>query len=142
MSAWSLEAFVGPLDIPLDVDAIAHTIADISNDRGVVFSDSLCPFSGERLGVRLDWPNWSVKVMVRHGPEVVSDAEFIARSRASPASTRRRIHNCNVAVRVIFGPDDSRSFTNVIINVAEYLNEISDNRTYDPQQRRFWPIDR
>jgi hypothetical protein len=142
MGSWSLEAFVESKGTPLEVETIANTFVAISGDQNISISDWLNPFSGERLGLRLAWPDWLIKVMVRQGPDVVADAEDIANSGAPPAKTRRRLSSCDYTVRVIFGSDDARVYTNTIIEIAEYLNELSEDRTYDPQQRRFWPTDR
>src|SRR5262245_13166123 len=120
MISWSLEAFVDPGDGPPDVDVVAKSIVDLANSKDVLVEDALCPFSGERLGGRLDWPDWWVKVMTRHGPDVMADAAAIAKSRAAPAATRHRLLTCNRAVRVIFGPDDARLFTDTIIDIAEF----------------------
>jgi len=138
MGSWSLETFADSDDLP-DIDAIARRIVDLSNTAGAVVSDDLCPFDGERLGIRVNWPSWWIIAMARHGPDVTSDAAAIAKSRATPAEVRRRLDGCDQSVRVIFGPDDERLFTDTILEVAEYLNELSDSRTYDPQQKRFWP---
>ena len=137
MASWSLEAYVDP-GSPLEVDALARQLVQATGDAKATYIDALCPFDDSRLGVEIQWLDWCVTLMVRRGPDVEQEAIGIFNSRIPPAAARRRLQGCDTAIRVIFGSDDSRGYTNHMISIAQLLAEVSQNRVFDPRRKRFW----
>jgi hypothetical protein len=138
MGAWSLEAFLDSESVCVDLDKIVCDCIEATGDNHVVLKDHVNPISKKKIGVRVEWPGWFIILMLRDDAGVVSDAIDLSRSKSTPASIKSRLVKCNQSVRVIFGQDDAKQFTNHIIHIAELLKKRSSDRVYDSLQKKFW----
>jgi hypothetical protein len=138
MASWSLEAFLEAEKNSVELDKVVCGCIEATGDKNVVLKDHLFPFNQEKIGVRIEWQGWFTIVMVRNDPSVADDALELSKSRATPALIKTRLVNCNQSVRVIFGPDNTKDFTNYVIDISEFLKELSSGLVYDPQQKKFW----
>lgn len=104
------------------------------NEDGFSLELEELPFSkGKTLALR--WEGWLVRVCYEEGDAVrIDSAEIQSRIGSSHdfdvSNIRRRI-------RVVFGSDDERRFTNEIIYVVDFLKEIKGVLIFDPQRNDF-----
>lgn len=136
MASWSLEAFLEAEKNSVELDKVVCGCIEATGDKNVVLKDHLSPFNQKKIGVRIEWQGWFIIVMVRNDSSVAEDALELSKSRATPASIKARLVNCNQSVRVIFGPDDTKDFTNYVIDISEFLEELSSGLVYDPRQKK------
>ena len=138
MGWWSLNAFLDDTAPSMTVDELARECVKATGEITTAeYSDEFDPFDGERLGVRVTWGTWSIRVAQITGPDVIADAIYLSSSKAPPAETRRRVKSCTRRIQILFGPDDEGNFTDHTVSLIDYLEHLSDNRVYDPQQRNF-----
>jgi hypothetical protein len=129
MGLWSLDAYLEDEQPAPSLDRIARECIAATGDPAAKITDDADPFQPhQRLGKRIDWVDWWICVQLEVGaslPEAISNL------------AAERLHGCTRRVRVIFGPDDSRRFTDYAVCVVRYLEELSGQRVLDPQQGRF-----
>jgi hypothetical protein len=138
MGSWSLDAFLDgdASTLTLD-DLVRHCIAATGRPAERV-EDRPSPFDdNERHGVVAFWGAWHAMLMLLDEETTRESAEWLQGTRTPPAATRRSVLGCTRSLRVIFGSDDSRDYTNHIIDIMSWLEELSANRVYDPQQHSF-----
>lgn len=102
------------------------------NESGFSLEFETLPFSSEPT-LALYWGDWSVRVSYEEGEDVENDAKEIQRrtnSKIDFSKFRRQI-------RMIFASDDDKKYTNEIIYLLDYLQEIEGVLVYDPQQNDF-----
>lgn len=102
------------------------------NEPGFSLEFETLPFSSEPT-LALHWGDWLVRVSYEEGEDVESDAKEIQRrtnSKIDFSKFRRQI-------RIIFGSDDDKKYTNEIIYLLDYLQDIEGVLVYDPQQNDF-----
>ena len=138
MGSWCLDAFLGPKVAALDLDEVAAACNRLTGEPFGAVSDVYHPFSNQKHGVRIDWLGWWVILLFIEESEVAEYALQLSKSRAPPASVRKRLPGCTVALRAIFAHDETRDFTNHMIEIWSYLSRISDERVYDSKRRTFW----
>ncbi len=138
MASWSLEAFLESEQDCVELDKIICACIEATGDKNVVLKDHVNPISKKKIGVRVEWLGWFIIVMIRNDLSVVDDALELSKFNVTPASIKARLANCNQSIRVIFGQDNSKDFTNYVINIAELLKKLSSDRVYDSAQKKFW----
>jgi hypothetical protein len=90
------------------------------------------PFTeSETLALR--WRNWFVRVCYEEGENVVQDSIYISQTVGSTAPYE--ISGISKRIRVVFGDDDTREYTNQIICLMDFLREIPTTVIFDPQQK-------
>jgi hypothetical protein len=90
------------------------------------------PFSsGPTLA--LHWDAWLVRVSYEEGEEVEVDAKEIQ----TRTDSKLDFPGFKRMIRVIFGSDDEKTYTNEIIYILDYLRQIRGILIYDPQQNDF-----
>lgn len=102
------------------------------NEPGFSLEFETLPFSSEPT-LALYWGDWLVRVSYEEGEEVEKDAKEIQRRTDSP-SDFSKFHR---QIRMIFGSDDEKIYTNEIIYLLDYLQQIEGVLVYDPQQNDF-----
>ncbi len=92
------------------------------------------PFDTEQQNILLKWPNWWVRVFYEQDEEVIEDSKEIASLNDELSETL-----CTVSsrVRVLFGDDDSKEYTNQILYMMDFLEDIPDVILFDPQKNEF-----
>lgn len=138
MASWSLEAFLESEQDCVELDKIVCACIEATGDKNVVLKDHVNPISKKKIGVRVEWLGWFIIVMIRNDSSVVGDALELSKSKVAPASIKARLANCNQSIRVIFGQDNTKEFTNYVINIAELIKKLSSDRVYDSAQKKFW----
>ena len=100
------------------------------DDRLSVSSEAL-PFGGRRMVV-LSWPSWRMKVGYEEGAIVADDSAEIRRrlDAAAPAD----LAGIRKRIRVVFGDDDGKEYTNETMRMFEFLTAIPGAIVFDPQQ--------
>jgi hypothetical protein len=104
----------------------------LQNEDNFSLDFETVPFSsGPTLA--LHWDTWLVRVSYEEGEEVEVDAKEIQTRTDSKLdfSVFKRM------IRVIFGSDDEKTYTNEIIYILDYLRQIRGILIYDPQQNDF-----
>ena len=135
---WSLHAFLDDTAGGTSLEAIAGRCASETGDQTAVLTDEPDPLDARiRGGIRISWPGWWAIIMLEDGDCVGEDVHYLSNSRTPPAATRRRLSGCTRRIRALFGPDDSRNYTDHIVGIVTYLEDISSGRVYDPQRREF-----
>lgn len=81
----------------------------------------------------LHWDAWLVRVSYEEGEEVEVDAKEMQTRTDSKLDFSR----FKSTIRVIFGSDDEKTYTNEIIYILDYLRQIRGILIYDPQQNDF-----
>lgn len=138
MASWSLEAFLESEQGCVELDKIVCSCIEATGDKNVVLKDHVNPISKKKIGVRVEWLGWFIIVMIRNDSSVVDDALELSESKVTSDSIKSRLANCNQSIRVIFGKDNTKAFTNYVINIAELLKKLSSDRVYDSAQKKFW----
>ena len=138
MGSWSLEAFLDSESGYVDLDKMVCDCIEATGDKNVVLKDHVNPISKKKIGVRVEWTGWFIILMLRDDESVASDAIDLSRSKSTSEAIKSRLTNCNQSVRVIFGQDDAKQFTNHIIHIAELLKKLSSDCVYDSSQKKFW----
>ncbi|MGW3498017.1 hypothetical protein [Streptomyces sp. NPDC001020] len=129
---FALHAFLGPDAPEMSNESLAADLRELFEDEaGFTLQWERLPFSkGPTLALR--WGAWLTRVAYEESQTVAEDARFVHAMTGGSvpidlsAATRR--------VRVVFGDDDAREYTDQIISLMDYLSEIKGAIVYDPQQ--------
>ncbi|KRB02279.1 hypothetical protein [Lysobacter sp. Root690] len=103
-------------------------------ETDLVAQFEVLPFTTER-SLRLRWPNWAILVFYEDGPSVLADSREIQRIAGTPDIPD--LSGIGRRVRVVFGSDDDRVYTNHVIWMMEYLCGIEGAFVFDPLRKEF-----
>jgi hypothetical protein len=92
----------------------------------------ILPFSLEPT-LALYWGNWLARVSYEEGKEVENDVKAI-KERTNSAADFSAFHR---QIRIVFSDDDEKLYTNEIIYLLDYLQQIEGILVYDLQQNDF-----
>ena len=90
------------------------------------------PFAKNK-NLALRWGNWLARVHYEEGATVVEDSAEISKIVDSTAPSN--LASRNRRIRVVFGKDDKREYTNQMIRLMDFLRMIPGTVMSDPQQR-------
>ena len=129
---FALHAFLGPDSPEISNESLAADLRELFEDAaGFTLQWERLPFSrGPTLALR--WGAWLTRVAYEENETVAEDARFVHRTIGGSVpfdllAVARR-------VRVVFGDDDAREYTNQISSLMVYLEEIEGAIVFDPQQ--------
>lgn len=89
------------------------------------------PFATHK-SLALRWGRWLVRVSYEEGEEVVQDSESI--QKILGPNSRRNVNNICRRVRMVFGSDEAREYTNQIIYLLDFFKEMDGILIFDPRQ--------
>ncbi|WP_046656067.1 hypothetical protein [Lysobacter capsici] len=112
------------------IDTELRRCFDQENDMVVQFEVLL--FATER-SLRLRWPGWAVLVCYEEGTSVLADSREIQSIAGTPDIPD--LSDIGRRIRVVFGSDDSRVYTNQMIWMMEYLCGIEGAFVFDPLRK-------
>ena len=131
--SFALYALLGPAAPIVTNESLASDLArHFAGQEAFSVQFERLPFAAART-LALRWDRWLVRVAFEEGQDVVADSQALCKMlgvSAPPALTQvaRRI-------RVVFGDDPDRRYTNQIVYVMEFLAGIPDTTVIDPQQK-------
>lgn len=100
------------------------------NENNFSLEFEVLPFSTTRT-LALHWDAWLVRVSYEEGEEVAVDAIEIQRRTKSTLDFSKFTRQ----IRIIFGSDNKKIYTNEIIYLFDYLKQIDGILIYDPQKK-------
>lgn len=124
---------------PFSNESLADKLKDyFRDDEKFSLSFEQLPFKKNKtLAIR--WDDWLVRVSYEEGEAVKNDSIEI-HQRTREFSTID-VSNIDRRIRMVFGSDDDKIYTNEIIYLMQFLGEIDGIIIYDPQQNDFLPSD-
>lgn len=132
---WSLYALLND-DVPaISNESLAEEIKAVfrSDDKFSLEFEHM-PFEIDK-NLALRWNSWLVRVYYEQGETVLADSVEIQKMTASFSSCD--VSDVSRRIRVVFGRDDEREYTNEIILIMEFLERLAGNCIFDPQQKDF-----
>jgi hypothetical protein len=128
--AHQIRYFLGDPNVEVDLESLATGLADYFSDvEGLTLEISDNPADPNGRHLKLRWGNWSMSVYYEDGDEVLEDAMHVA--TLADAERRSSIEKIDRRIRVWFGTDTSREFTNHMIWMMEYMEQIPGVIAYD-----------
>lgn len=92
------------------------------------------PFGGDK-NLLVELPGWWVRFFSEHDDDVLSDSAHIADSTAGGPSWAK---GCGNRIRVLFGEDPTRAYTNEILFISDWLTQAAKAAVYVPEEKSFW----
>ena len=129
---FTLHAFLGPDSPGISNESLAADLRELFEDAaGFTLQWERLPFSkGPTLALR--WGAWLTRVAYEESETVAEDARFV--HRLIGGSVPFDLSAVARRIRVVFGDDDAREYTNQIVDLMVYLEEIEGAIVFDPQQ--------
>jgi hypothetical protein len=130
---WAIYAVLGEEAPAMTNESLASDLEHFfRNEEHFSIQFEQLPFV-KKKNLALWWGNWLVRVHYEEGANVVEDSAEISKivGAAAPSNLAGR----NRRIRVVFGQDDEREYTNEIIRLMDFLQMIPGTVMFDPQQR-------
>ena len=125
-----LYALLGKDSPPTSIERVDTELRRcFDQETNLVAQFEVLPFTTER-SLRLRWPDWAVLVFYEDGPSVLADSREIQRIAGTPDIPD--LSGIGRRIRVVFGSDDGRVYTNHVIWLMQYLCGIEDAFVFDP----------
>ena len=80
----------------------------------------------------LRWGSWLMRVAYEEGSRIQDESAQIQEILGDRSP--RELSSIDRRVRVVFGDDDDREYTNQIIDMMQFLQDIPGSIVFDPQQ--------
>lgn len=80
----------------------------------------------------LRWGSWLIRVAYEEGSRIQDESAQIQEILGDRSP--RELSSIDRRVRVVFGDDDDREYTNQIIDMMQFLQDIPGSIVFDPQQ--------
>ncbi|MDR7017759.1 hypothetical protein [Acinetobacter sp. 3657] len=93
------------------------------------------PFDCSDKHLVLSWGDWWIKVFYETGQNVIEDSIEI--STYTDSDKASIISNIDKRIIVRFADDELKKYTNYIILMMDYLEDISNAIIFDPQKNKF-----
>lgn len=133
--AFSLYGLLDRHSPALTIDTLASKLTEhFSHEENFSIEFESLPFSKNK-SLALKWDDWLVRLSYEEGDHVKDDSEEI--QRRSQAAALWNIPGIDRRIRVVFGDDDQRAYTNQCIYIMDFLGKIPGIYIYDPQQNDF-----
>lgn len=104
------------------------------NDNEFSLEFEKIPFKKNK-NVLLKWGGWKTRVHYEEGIFVQSDSSEIQKNAGSDIAYD--VSKIDKRVRVVFGSDDKKEYTNQIIHIISFLEDIEGVFLFDPQKNNF-----
>jgi hypothetical protein len=131
----SFYALLPPSQKALSLEQIQEAVTRLlSTHAKPSFEFEEPPFGGE-INLLVKVPGWWVRFFIEHDEDVLSDSAHIAESTAGAPSWAK---SCGRRMRVLFGEDPSKTYTNEILFISDWLIQEVNAAVYVPQEKSFW----
>ncbi|MGF1425789.1 hypothetical protein [Kitasatospora sp. LaBMicrA B282] len=129
---FTLHALLGPESPAMSNESLAADLSARFDGRGdFSLRFGRLPFSNHPL-LALRWGSWPVQVSYEEGEYVAKDSRHIQATLGTTAPFD--VSGITRRIRVVFGSDDARDFTDRIIELMDFLCSIRGAVVFDPQQ--------
>ncbi|KQV81846.1 hypothetical protein ASD15_31420 [Massilia sp. Root351] len=124
---------------PFSNESLADKLkAYFREDEKFTLSFEQLPFKKDKtLAIR--WDDWLVRASYEEGEAVRNDSIEIQQRTKEFSVTD--VSDVDRRIRMVFGSDNEKAYTNEIIYLMQFLGEIDGIVIYDPQQNDFLPSD-
>ena len=130
---FSIYALLGESSPEMSTESLAAQLKSLfRNEEGFSLQFEKLPFWKDP-SLALRWTTWFARVCYEEGKRVAEDSAEIARILGSAAPVK--LAGIDKRIRVVFGDDDAREYTNQIIYLMDFLCGIDGAIVFDPQQK-------
>jgi hypothetical protein len=120
---------------PISNESLAEGLSThLRNEAGFFMQFEQLPFSPNKT-LALRWYSWLVRVSYEEGEEVRDDSVEIQKRTGSTSGMD--VSHIERRIRLVFGDDDAKEYTNQLIYLIDFLREIPGVVIFDPQQNDF-----
>ncbi|MEJ5152526.1 hypothetical protein [Comamonas sp. MYb396] len=131
----SFYALLPPNQKAFSLEQIQEALAPLLSSQSKPsfdFEDS--PFGGKK-NLLVVLPGWWVRFFKEQDEYVLSDSAHIAEITAGAPSW---VKSCGNRIRVLFGEDPSRTYTNEVLFISDWLTQEAKAAVYVPEEKIFW----
>jgi len=137
---WSVYALLTDEAPPIDTAWLMQECTDVFGLRGCTIRQYLLPFT-RWPSVDLRWGDWLARLTYEKSEAVLADARTIrelVRDELPDGASAAAIGRCDRRIRVVFGDDPGRDYTNHMIEILGLLEDIPGALLFDAERKAWW----
>lgn len=137
---WSLYALLTDEASPIDAAWLTSECTRVFVGHGCSIAETFQPFA-RWPALLLRWGPWSARLAYDAGDPVLADSRYIQRVAGDTAPTgvpADRIGRCDRRIRVVFGDDPERVYTDQMLWIIDFLRDIPGGVLFDTAREAWW----